>query len=147
MLAQPVPRSKTCLGGRSAQIVFSGWTMATFAGDDTDSHIDTLARLCNETTICYVACEDPSDEHFAELNAMKAQLEGMTQRNGNPYTLVPLPMASACALVRTATRLPATYANFLIINDTVLLPVYGLPEDDEAIRVMHSLFPDRAIGL
>ncbi|MBK8972976.1 MAG: agmatine deiminase family protein [Hahellaceae bacterium] len=114
------------------------------AGDDTDSHIDTLARLCDEKTICYVACEDSSDEHFPALKAMKAQLEAMTQRDGSPYRLVPLPMASAC-ISEDGHRLPATYANFLIINGAVLLPVYEVAEDEEAIRVMQTLFPDRTI--
>ena len=119
------------------------------AGDDTDSHIDTLARLCPGDTIVYVRCTDPDDEHYEALHAMEEQLMTFRTADGEPYRLVPVPMPDACFADveeengETYTeRLPATYANFLIMNDAVLLPVYNQPDNDaEAIRQMQQAFP------
>ncbi|MDL2323209.1 agmatine deiminase family protein [Bacteroidales bacterium OttesenSCG-928-A17] len=113
------------------------------AGDDTDSHIDTLARFCSEDTIAYVKCEDESDEHFEELQKMEAELKKFRTSDGNPYNLIPLPMADAVYFEEG--RLPATYANFLIVNDAVLMPEYGTPKDQEAKEQLQKAFPDREI--
>ncbi len=113
------------------------------AGDDTDSHIDTLARFCDGNTICYVECDDPGDEHFESLGAMKEQLESFRKRDGSPYRLVALPMAEP--LYFEGERLPATYANFLIINGAVLVPVYGTSRDAAALETVASLFPGREV--
>ncbi len=113
------------------------------AGDDTDSHIDTLARFCNVTTICYVECSDQDDEHFIELQAMKKQLEGFSTAAGSSYTLVPLPMAEP--VFSNGERLPATYANFLIINGAVLCPTYGTQIDKKALDILAGIFPEREI--
>ncbi len=113
-------------------------------GDDTDSHIDTLARFCKPDTIAYVKGDDPADIHFEELRQMEQELEQATDQNGNPFTLVPLPLPDAVS-DEEGQRLPATYANFLILNNAVLLPVYGVRQDREATEVMASLFPDREI--
>jgi agmatine/peptidylarginine deiminase len=113
-------------------------------GDDTDSHIDTLARFCKEDTICYVSCSDKKDHHFEELKKMERQLTGLRNVHGKAYRLVPLPMVSP-VIGEDGNRLPATYANFLIINGAVLLPLYGVAEDREAVRIMSAIFPDREI--
>lgn len=113
-------------------------------GDDTDSHIDTLARFCAPDHICYVRCDDESDEHYAALRAMEAELEQFRKADDSPYRLTALPWPTAC-YGEEGERLPATYANFLIINHAVLLPVYNVPEDEEAIRIMSTIFPDREI--
>ena len=113
------------------------------AGDDTDSHVDTLARFCSEDTIAYVKCEDESDEHYDELRAMEEEIKAFRQENGEPYRLVPLPMADE--VVWEGERLPATYANFLIINGAVLLPFYNSPKDEEARKVLQAVFPDREV--
>ena len=113
------------------------------AGDDTDSHIDTLARFCNETTIAYVKCEDETDEHFVELKAMEEELKTFRTFEGLPYSLVPLPMADK--VIFDGERLPATYANFLIINGAVLLPTYNSPKDEIAAEQLQKVFPDRKI--
>lgn len=113
------------------------------AGDDTDGHIDTLARFCNEETIAYVACTDETDEHYGELKAMEKELEEFRTLSGKPYRLVALPMADK--VVWNGERLPATYANFLIINGAVLLPFYGSPRDEEARAVLQEVFPDREV--
>ena len=114
------------------------------AGDDTDAHIDTLARFCSETTIAYVRCDDPADEHHAALAAMEDELRAFRTREGRPYNLVPLPWPEAC-YGADGHRLPATYANFLLINGAVLVPTYGVPQDEAALAVIARIFPDREI--
>lgn len=113
------------------------------AGDDTDSHVDTLARFCDEETIAYVKCNDENDEHFSELHAMEAELKSFVAYNGKPYRLIALPMADA--VFEDGQRLPATYANFLIINKAVLLPYYDTPKDEIAKKQLQKAFPDREI--
>ena len=114
------------------------------AGDDTDSHIDTLARFCNENTIAYVGCNNPDDEHYEALQHLKAELEQFKDFEGNKYKLVELPFPDAC-FDSDGTRLPATYANFTFVNNAVLLPVYGVPQDNEAIEILQCCFPDKEI--
>ncbi len=113
------------------------------AGDDTDSHIDTLARFCNKETIAYVKCEDPADEHFGELRLMEEELMKFRTLDDKPYHLIPLPMADA--VWEDGERLPATYANFLIINGAVLLPFYNSSKDAIAKKQLEQAFPDREI--
>ncbi|MDR2853920.1 MAG: agmatine deiminase family protein [Prevotellaceae bacterium] len=113
------------------------------AGDDTDSHIDTLARFCDDNTIAYVSCTDKNDEHFEELKAMENELKQFRTAAGAPYKLVALPMTDT--IIDTDCRLPATYANFLIINGAVLLPTYDVPQDDVAAQILQTAFPDREI--
>jgi len=115
------------------------------AGDDTDSHVDTLARLCDAHTIAYVQSDDPEDEHYQALQAMEAQLKTFVDYQGKPYKLVPLPMAQAC-YSEEGDRLPSTYANFLIINNAVLLPTYGDQEKDtQAINQIKIAFPNHEV--
>ncbi len=117
------------------------------AGDDTDSHIDTLARMCNTNTIAYVKCEDETDEHYAALVDMEEQLQKFTNAKDEAYNLVALPWPDAC-FDEDGQRLPATYANFLIVNGAVLVPTYGVAQDEEAIHIIQSIFADRkAIGV
>lgn len=113
------------------------------AGDDTDSHVDTLARFCNANTIAYVQCTDETDEHFEELKAMEEELKTFRTLSGAPYQLIPLPMADEVTF--EGERLPATYANFLIINDAVLLPFYQSEKDNIAKQALQKAFPDREI--
>ncbi len=113
-------------------------------GDDTDSHIDTLARLCPGDAIAYVRCTDESDPHHHELSLMEAELEGLRPAGGEPYRLIPLPMARP-AYAADGHRLPATYANFLPINGAVLVPTYGTDLDDAALQAVGLAFPDREV--
>ncbi len=113
------------------------------AGDDTDSHIDTLARFIAEKTIMYVRCDDTEDEHYEALRAMEAELLALRDEQGLPFTLIPLPMCDA--LHYDGERLPATYANFLIINGAVLVPVYSVAQDDAALKIFANAFPGREI--
>ena len=113
-------------------------------GDDTDGHVDTLARFCDDRTIAYVSCDDRDDPHYATLKAMERQLRQFTDIDGNPYRLVPLPLP-APQHDEAGQRLPATYANFLIINGAVLLPTYADPLDTTAIERLGDCFPGREI--
>ncbi|MCS6929805.1 MAG: agmatine deiminase family protein [Saprospiraceae bacterium] len=113
-------------------------------GDDTDAHIDTLARFCSPDTIAYVHCPDPKDEHYEPLLRMERQLQQWTTLNGTPYRLVRLPWPEPC-YAADGHRLPATYANFLLINGAVLVPTYRVPQDAEAIACLKALFPSRDI--
>lgn len=102
------------------------------AGDDTDSHVDTLARLCPSDTILYVSCADADDEHYEALRSMEQQLQSFRTADNQPYRLVALPMAPA--IFDGPDRLPATYANYLVMDTAVLYPTYGCPETDEQAR-------------
>lgn len=114
------------------------------AGDDTDSHVDTLARLCPNDTILYVQCADPDDEHYTELQAMEEELKAFRTRTGKPYRLIPLPMAATA--YDGEERLPATYANYLVMNNAVLCPTYHTPElDSRALKAIGEAFPTREI--
>lgn len=113
-------------------------------GDDTDGHIDTLARFCDPETIAYQGCDDPDDSHYPALAAMAGELRALRTRDGRPYRLVELPWPRP---KRNADgkRLPATYANFLIVNDAVLIPTYADPADAAALQRLQTCFPDRAV--
>lgn len=114
------------------------------AGDDTDSHIDTLARFCDAETIAYVKCDNPDDEHYESLSMMEKELQSFNTAGGKPYNLVALPWPDSC-FDTDGNRLPATYANFLIVNGAVLVPVYGVKQDEAALGLFKALFPGRTI--
>jgi len=113
------------------------------AGDDTDSHIDTLARFCDPKTIAYVKCEDRNDEHFEALRFMEQELASFRTLKKEAYHLIPLPMADP--VFEGKQRLPATYANFLIINNAVLVPIYNSPKDKIAEQQLGKAFPGKKI--
>lgn len=98
-------------------------------GDDTDSHIDTLARLLPYDTIAYVSCDDPDDPHYDDLKKMEAEIAALRTADERPYNMIALPLPDP-VYDSDGMRLPATYANFLILNNAVLLPVYGQPRKD-----------------
>ena len=113
-------------------------------GDDTDGHIDTLVRICPEDTLLYMGGDDPDDEQYDELRLMEEQLKTFRTIDGRPYRLKKLPMPRP--IYDGDDRLPATYANFLIINDAVLCPTYAQPDlDAEALRIIGEAFTDREI--
>ncbi len=112
-------------------------------GDDTDSHIDTLARLAPPgDVIFYTGCSDKEDSHYESLRRMAEQLRGFTTSDGRPFNLIELPLPDAVYDPDDASRLPATYANFLILNNAVLLPVYGQPlKDRQAADTLRVAMP------
>ncbi|MBL8298208.1 MAG: agmatine deiminase family protein [Rhodanobacteraceae bacterium] len=112
-------------------------------GDDTDAHIDTLARFAPDQAIVYQDCDDPDDHHYAELNAMAEELAALRTVDGQPYRLHALPWARP---IRDGERrLAASYANYLIVNGAVLIPAYGDAADGEAARVIAAAHPGRRI--
>jgi agmatine/peptidylarginine deiminase len=112
-------------------------------GDDTDAHIDTLARFASGTAIVYQDCNDPDDPHFLELQEMAAELAALVTRDGQPYRLFALPWPKP--IIDENRRLAASYANFLIINGAVLVRAYGDVADAAAQAVLADAFPDREI--
>lgn len=114
------------------------------AGDDTDGHVDMLARFAPHDTLVYTACDDPTDALHEGLAAMAAELAALRTPQGQPYRLIALPWP---APVRDehGTRLPASYANFLIINGAVLVPAYNIPTDSLALTAVAQAFPGRQI--
>ncbi len=133
-------RLKTYLGAQRILWLDHG----ALIGDDTDSHIDTLARFVNSETIVYVKCDDKEDEHYEALGKMEAQLHTFQTAKEKPYTLIPLPMCEA-KVDKRGNRLPATYANFLITNDALLYPTYSDKNDKKVGELFKNLFPDKEI--
>ncbi|MEA3383913.1 MAG: agmatine deiminase family protein [Campylobacterota bacterium] len=127
------------LGARKILWLNSG----ALVGDDTDSHIDTLARFCPNNTIVYQSCDDEKDEHYEILKKMKNELKTFRNSKGLPYTLIALPWINA--KWDEDDRLPATYANFLIINGAVLVPTYQDKNDKKAFDIFKTIFPKRDI--
>jgi agmatine/peptidylarginine deiminase len=113
-------------------------------GDDTDGHVDMLARFCDAGTLAYTQCRDTADSQYAELAAMERQLQGFRDRHGRPYRLVALPLPRP-VLDADGRRLPASYANFLVINGAVLAPVYNDPADSIACERLAACFPGREV--
>ena len=111
------------------------------AGDDTDSHIDTLARFIDEKTILYVQSNDKRDEHYEALKLMEDELKNFAK--DFQLNLLAVPMCEA--IYFKGERLPATYANFLFVNGAVLIPTYGVKEDIQALSIFQNFFQDRDI--
>lgn len=115
------------------------------AGDDTDSHIDTLCRMCPDNIIMFTGCKDVDDSHFEDLLHMRAQLSMFRNAEGEPFNLVELPLPDPI-YDEEGNRLPATYANYLVTPRAIYMPVYGQPENDElACRTMKIPFPDHKV--
>jgi agmatine/peptidylarginine deiminase len=112
-------------------------------GDDTDAHIDTLARLAPGDAIVFQGCDDPDDVHFVELSAMAGEIAALRTADDRPYRVFPLPWAAP--ILDGDRRLAASYANFLILNGAVLMPAYGDPADEPAAAVLAAAFPGREI--
>jgi len=112
-------------------------------GDDTDGHIDMLARFVSPDTIAYIKCEDPQDIHYKSLLEMEKELKSFKTIDGKAYNLVPLPFTEP--KYKDNKRLPASYANFLITNKAIILPTYQSPKDKEAIEILKDLFPTKEI--
>ena len=114
------------------------------AGDDTDAHIDTLARFVDANTIAYCTSDDENDPHYAGLKNMAAQLKTFTTLEGEPYRLVALPLPKPIS-DEHGEPLPANYANFLIINRAVLVPIYDDANDHVALARLAEALPEHEI--
>lgn len=124
-------RLRTLLGADRVIMLNHGY----LAGDDTDSHIDTLARIAPHDSIIYVGCDNPDDEHYQELQAMKQEIQQLRTADGNPYNLVELPLPDPI-FDDDGERLPATYANYLATTRGVFMPVYGQKRKDLLAKQM-----------
>ncbi|WP_028903983.1 agmatine deiminase family protein [Prevotella sp. P6B4] len=114
-------------------------------GDDTDGHIDTLVRIAPNHTLLYIGCDDESDEQYDDLKKMEEQLLTFRTMAGEPYHLVKLPMPRAI-YDEDGERLPATYANYLVMNGAVLVPTYNQPDlDAEAMRIIGEAHKGRTV--
>lgn len=114
------------------------------AGDDTDGHIDTIVRVAPNHTLLYIGCDDKEDEHYEDFLLLEQQLKQLRTLDGKSYRLLRLPMPDT--IYDDDERLPATHANFLIINGAVLVPTYNQPEKDKAaLETIQEAFPDREI--
>lgn len=113
-------------------------------GDDTDGHIDTIVRLCPNNTIVYQGCDDEQDEQFTDFKLLEEELQQLKTLGGKSYRLLKLPMPDA--MYEKDDRLPATYANFVILNRSVIVPTYGnKTKDAEAARILQLAFPEKEI--
>ena len=110
-------------------------------GDDTDAHIDTLARFAPDDVIVFQSCDDPRDIHFDELGRMRDELAALRTTAGQPYTLLPLPWAQP--ILDDGRRLAASYANYLVVDGAVLVPAYGDRADDAAAAAIGAAHPGR----
>ena len=113
-------------------------------GDDTDSHIDNLVRFCDERTIAYAGCSRRDDDHYEPLNAMAAQVRALRQPNGEPYATQAIEIPEAM-YDDNGERLPGSYVNILILNDSVLVPVFDCQQDDLALANLQHCFPHRKL--
>lgn len=114
-------------------------------GDDTDSHIDTLARLAPGNTIIFTGCRNEDDSHFEELLKMRAQLTLFRNSYGEPFNLIELPFPDPI-YDEDGSRLPATYANYLVTDNVIFMPTYGQPANDTlAAQTLKVAFPDHKV--
>lgn len=119
------------------------WLNRGIAGDDTDGHVDDVARFVNPTTVVCASEEDEGDEDFAVLKENLERLQVSRDQDGKPLKVVKLPTPAVVA--GKSDRLPASYVNFYIGNETVLVPLFGDSQDPEALKIFQSLFPRRAV--
>jgi agmatine deiminase len=125
------------------------WLAEGIVGDDTDGHIDDLARFVSPTTIVCAVEEDPADANYEILQDNLQRLRRMTDISGQTFEIVTLPMPGVIGGASTDTRdldrLPASYANFYIANNVVLAPIFGQANDARALATLRGLFPDRSV--
>ncbi|MCZ2343535.1 MAG: agmatine deiminase family protein [Bacteroidales bacterium] len=119
------------------------WLNRGIAGDDTHGHVDDLARFVGPRTIVLVTEDDPADANHAPLRENFERLQTMTDLDGHPLEIVPLPMPRP--LYHDGVRLPASYANFYIANGVVIVPTFNDPADRLALNTLASVFPDRQV--
>ncbi|MEE8348501.1 MAG: agmatine deiminase family protein [Acidobacteriota bacterium] len=119
------------------------WIPSSIAGDDTDGHVDNLARFANAHTIVCALEDDPADENYEGLQTNFQHLQAARDERGDPFEIIPLPMP--LPVEGDQGRLPASYANFYIANQRILLPTFGNSRDAQATEVLQGLFPDRQV--
>ncbi len=125
------------------------WLGEGIVGDDTDGHIDDIARFVTPNVIVCTIEEDPEDANYKLLQDNLHRLRTMTDATGRRFEIVTLPMPGVVGGTstdkRNLDRLPASYANFYIANEVVLAPVFGHANDSRALATLQQLFPDRRV--
>ena len=119
------------------------WLGDGIVGDDTDGHVDDMARFVNETTVVIAVEDNPADENYVALQENYERLQSYTAHDGFPLNVVVLPMPSP--VLYDGDRLPASYANFYIANTVVLVPTYRCAQDKKALKILQQFFPDRKV--
>jgi agmatine deiminase len=119
------------------------WLGRGIVGDDTHGHVDDLARFVGPGTVVAVVEDNPADENYRPLQENLERLRGMTDLEGRALEVVPLPMPEP--VVFSGQRLPASYANFYIANERVLVPTFNDPADRRALGILAELLPDRVV--
>ncbi len=120
------------------------WLGDGIVGDDTDGHVDDLARFVDPTTVVTVVETDPADANYARLEENRRRLRAMTDQDNRPLRVIELPMPGV--IEHDGERLPASYANFYIANQVVILPIYHHPTHDaQAVSILEDVFPDRRV--
>jgi agmatine deiminase len=126
------------------------WLAAGIVGDDTDGHVDDIARFVSTTTIACALEEDPADANYKLLQENLERLRRATDAHGHAFDIVTIPMPGVVGpsnetSPRQLDRLPASYANFYIANNVVLAPIFSHPNDPRALEVLQRVFPDRRV--
>ena len=119
------------------------WLKEGIIGDDTDGHIDDIARFVDSNTVVCVVEENESDENYEILRRNFEDLKIMRDQDGRALNVIPLPMPDP--VIYEGNRLPASYANFYIANSAVIVPTFRCKQDDQAIRILRELFPAREV--
>ncbi len=119
------------------------WLGQGIAGDDTDGHVDDIARFVDPSTVVCALTDDPRDENYAVLQDNYRRLQAATDQDGRPLRIIPVPMPGPVG--SAAEPLPASYANFYIGNGVVLVPTYDHPHDQMALRALQDVFPARRV--
>lgn len=119
------------------------WLGDGIAGDDTDGHIDDIARFVDPRTVVCVLEDNSRDENYVPLQENYERLQGLHDQNGNGLSIVTLPCPAP--VVDQGSRLPASYANFYVGNEVVLVPIFDDPNDDKAVGILQEVFPDRRV--
>jgi agmatine deiminase len=118
------------------------WLKGGIAGDDTDGHIDDVARFVNPSTVVYAGEDDEGDENYRILRENERILQKARDQDGNPLTIIPIPMPGR---LEGDARLPASYLNFFIGNHAVLVPIFSDPNDEKALGILREVFPGREV--
>ena len=119
------------------------WLTGGIAGDDTDGHVDDLARFVNPRTIVVGVESDPADENHAITRDAAEQCRALTDADGRPFDVIELPMPGVIEI--EGQRVPATYVNFYFVNNALLVPTFGVESDDVALQTLAGLLPGRQI--
>jgi agmatine deiminase len=119
------------------------WLAAGIEGDDTDGHVDDVARFVGTSTVVTVVCEDPADANYAPLTENRRRLERMRDAHGRPLDIVPLPSPPPRRI--NGARCPESYANFYLANGVALAPTFGAPTDVRALAVLRELLAGREV--